>query len=388
MTPRPPRRCDPTTLIRPEVRRLSAYHVEMPDPASLRAKLDANESPFALGDHVRTELAAEMAAALADVELHRYPDPQAQELRRLLAADLRVSMDQVLATNGSDEGIQILLQAVAGPDTAVAIPVPTFAMYELGARVHGLRVVAVPLDAAFDLDLAAFRAALRAERPRLVFLAWPNNPTARLYGREAVETIVRACGGGDCGALVVVDEAYVHYSGQSVLDRLAEYPHLVVLRTLSKVGLAGIRLGMIIAQPAVLAELNKVRLPYNVNALSQAAARVVLRHPGVVRQHAATIVRERDRVLAALQRMAGLTVFPSGANFILMRVNGSGGSGGPGGSGGSGEAVWRALLAQGVLVRNFSRAPHLAECLRVTIGTPEENDLFLQALGAVLAAGG
>jgi histidinol-phosphate aminotransferase len=122
-----------------------------------------------------------------------------------------------------------------------------------------------------------------------------------------------------------------------------------------------------------------------VNALSQAAARVVLRHPGVVRQHAATIVRERDRVLAALQRMAGLTVFPSGANFILMRVNGSGGPGGPGGSG---EAVWRALLAQGVLVRNFSRAPHLAECLRVTIGTPEENDLFLQALGAVLAAGG
>jgi histidinol-phosphate aminotransferase len=357
------------------VRRLSAYRVETPDPSSIRAKLDANESPFALGDHVRTALAAELAAALADVELHRYPDPQAQELRRMLAADLGVAVDQLLATNGSDEGIQILLQAVAGPSAAVAIPVPTFAMYELGARALGLRVVAVPLDPTYDLDVATFRAALRAERPRLVFLAWPNNPTARLYSREAVETIVCACGGEDCEALAVVDEAYVHYSGQSLVDRLGQTPHLVILRSLSKVGLAGIRLGMIVGHPAVLAELNKVRLPYNVNALSQAAARVVLRHPEVVRQHAATIVRERDRVREALAQMAGLTVFPSGANFILMRADRPG------------DAVWKALLARGVLVRNFSRAPHLAECLRVTIGTPEENDLFLQALGAVLAPG-
>ena len=366
---------DPTTLIRAEVRDLTAYHVEAPDPATLRAKLDANESPFALGDHVRSELAAELAKALADVELHRYPDPQARELRHLLAGELGISAEQVLATNGSDEGIQILLQAVAGPGAAMAIPVPTFAMYELGARVLGLRVVAVPLDPTFDLDPARFRAALRAERPRLVFLAWPNNPTARLYERGAVEEILRACGGEDCEALVVVDEAYVHYSGQSLLDRLGQHPHLVILRTLSKVGLAGIRLGMIVAHPAVLTELNKVRLPYNVNALSQAAARVVLRHPEVVRQHAATIVGERERVLDALRRLPGLTVFPSGANFFLMRAEQRG------------EAVWRLLAARGVLVRNFSRAPHLADCLRVTIGTPGENDLFLQALGAILAGG-
>jgi len=376
MTGTPPGIPDPTTLIRPEVRGLTAYHVEAPDPATVRAKLDANESPFALGDHVRTELAAELAGALADVELHRYPDPQARELRRRLAAELGVAAEQVLATNGSDEGIQILLQAVAGPGAAVAIPVPTFAMYELGARVLGLRVVAVPLDPAYDLDLARLRAALRAERPRLLFLAWPNNPTGRLYERGAVETIVRACGGEDCEALVVVDEAYVHYSGQSLLDRLSQYPHLVVLRTLSKVGLAGIRLGMVIAHPALLAELNKVRLPYNVNALSQAAARVVLRHPEVVRRHAATVVGERERVLRALRGQPGLTVFPSGANFFLMRASIPG------------ETVWRALLARGVLVRNFSRAPHLGECLRVTIGTPEENDLFLQALTAILATGG
>ncbi len=376
MTGTPPGIPDPTTLIRAEVRGLTAYHVEAPDPATIRAKLDANESPFALGDHVRTELAAEMAKALADVELHRYPDPQARELRRQLAAELGVSVEQVLATNGSDEGIQILLQAVAGPGAAVAIPVPSFAMYELGARVLGLRVVAVPLDPAYDLDMARLRAALRKEQPRLLFLAWPNNPTGRLYDRDAVETIVRACGGEDCEALVVVDEAYVHYSGQSLLDRLGRYPHLIVLRTLSKVGLAGIRLGMVIAHPTLLAELNKVRLPYNVNALSQAAARVVLRHPEVVRRHAATVVGERERVLQALRRLPGLTVFPSGANFFLMRA------------GLPGETVWRALLARKVLVRNFSRAPHLGECLRVTIGTPEENDLFLQALTAILATGG
>jgi histidinol-phosphate aminotransferase len=375
MSTSPGRIPDPTSLIRAEVRGLTAYHVEAPDPASIRAKLDANESPFALGDHVRTELAAELAKALADVELHRYPDPQARALRRQLAAELGVPAEHVLATNGSDEGIQILLQAAAGPGVAVAIPVPTFAMYELGARVLGLRVVAVPLDATYDLDLERFRAALRAERPRLVFLAWPNNPTGRLYARDAVERIVQACAGEDCEALVVVDEAYVHYSGQSLLDRLGAHPHLVLLRTLSKVGLAGIRLGLVIGHPAVLAELNKVRLPYNVNALSQAAARVVLRHPEVVRQHAATIVRERERVLRALRRLPGLRVFPSGANFFLMRAAQPG------------QALWRALLERGVLVRDFSRAPHLSDCLRVTIGTPEENDLFLQALGAILASG-
>jgi histidinol-phosphate aminotransferase len=344
-------------------------------PAGLTAKLDANESPFALGDSMRQALAAELAEALADVELHRYPDPEARELRRLLAKDLGVLPGQVLASNGSDEAIQMLLMAAAGPGAAVAAPVPTFLMYEIGARALGLRFVGVPLSDGFDLDVRRFCDALRAEQPRLVFLAWPNNPTGRLYDAAAVEEIVRVCGGGGANALVVVDEAYFHYAGQTLLPALDRYPNLVILRTLSKIGLAGIRLGILVASVAVVEQVNKVRLPYNVNALSQAAARVVLRHPEVVSRHAAAIVGERERVLARLGELPGVTVYPSRANFFLIRTARPG------------DGVFRGLLERGILVRDFSRTPALANCLRVTVGTPEENEAFLAALSAVLGHG-
>lgn len=365
---------DLTAVIRPEVAALPAYHVEMP-PGRLRAKLDANESPFALGDSMRDELAVELAKALADVELHRYPDPEARELRRLLARDLGVAPEWILASNGSDEAIQMLVMAAAGPGAAVAAPVPTFVMYEIGARALGCRFVGVPLSESFDLEVGRFCDVLRKERPRLVFLAWPNNPTGRLYDPAAIEEILRVCGGGGTDALVVVDEAYFHYAGQTFLPGLGQHPNLVILRTLSKIGLAGIRLGVLAARPAVVEEINKVRLPYNVNALSQAAARVVLRHPEVVNRHAAAIVRERDRVLARLEEIPGLTTYPSQANFFLVRT------------GRPGDHVFRGLLERGILVRNFSRVPHLANCLRVTVGTPEENDAFLAALPVVLDHG-
>jgi histidinol-phosphate aminotransferase len=362
-------------VIRPEVRAQVPYHTGPEPPPGRRVKLDANESPFALGEALRGELAAEFARALADVELHRYPDPTARELRGLLARDLDVSTEQILIANGSDEAIQLLQMTVAGPGAAVAIPVPTFAMYAIGARAMGIRVVEAPLDEAFALDAARFLAAVRQERPRLIFLAWPNNPTGNLFDASAVEAILRACGGRDCQALVAVDEAYVHYSGRSFLARLGEFPNLVILRTLSKIGLAGIRLGILIANTDVVCEVNKVRMPYNVNALSQAAARVVLAHGDVVAQHAAAIVRERERVLAALGTIPGVRAFPSQANFILVRTRRPGG------------AVATDLLARGVVVRDFSRALYLADCLRVTIGTREENDAFLEALGAALDAG-
>jgi histidinol-phosphate aminotransferase len=365
---------DRSAVIRPEVAALRAYHVEMP-PGGIRAKLDANESPFALGDSMREELAAEMAKALADVELHRYPDPEARELRRLLARDLGVAPEQVLASNGSDEAIQLLAIAAGAPGAAVAAPIPTFVMYELTARALGLRFVGVPLSDQFDLDVGRFCEVLRAERPRLVFLAWPNNPTGRLYDAAAVEEIVRVGCGDGANALVVVDEAYFHYAGRTFFPRLGQYPNLVILRTLSKIGLAGIRLGVLVAGAAVVEEINKVRLPYNVNALSQAAARVVLRHPEVVSSHAAAIVRERDRVLARLREIPGVTTYPSQANFFLMRTARSG------------DDVFRGLLERGILVRNFSRAPSLANCHRVTVGTPEENDAFLAALSDVLGHG-
>jgi histidinol-phosphate aminotransferase len=246
-------------------------------------------------------------------------------------------------------------------------------MYELGARALGLRYVAVPLTAEYALDLPAFLAALRQERPRLVFLAWPNNPTAGLVTDEAgIERILHACAGEACQALVVVDEAYYHYSGRTVLSRLAAFQNLVVLRTLSKIGLAGIRLGMLAGSPALVEEINKVRPPYNVNALSQAAARVVLGHGEIVRGQAAAVVAERERVLAALAEFSGVTTFPSAANFFLMRTARPA------------EAVHQGLLARDIVVRSFGHLPHLAGCLRVTVGTPEENEAFLTALAAVL----
>jgi histidinol-phosphate aminotransferase len=236
--------------------------------------------------------------------------------------------------------------------------------------------VEVPLSEAFALDASRFVDALRAERPRLVFLAWPNNPTGNLFAAAAVETILHACAGQACQALVVVDEAYVDYAGWTFLPRLGDFPNLVILRTLSKIGLAGIRLGILAASAGVVTEINKVRLPYNVNALSQAAARVVLDHGDVVRRQAALIVKERERVRAALSAIPGVAAFPSDANFILVRTRHPG------------SAVAAALLARDVVVRDFSRAPYLADCLRVTIGAPDENDAFLAALAAAVGPGG
>ena len=366
---------DLTAVIRPEVRAQVPYHTGSELPAAPRVKLDANESPFSLGEALRGELAAAFARALADVELHRYPDPTARGVRGLLARDLDISDEQILIANGSDEAIQLLQMVVAGPGASLAIPVPTFVMYAIGARAMGIRVAEVPLGEDFSLDAARFLATLRREQPRLVFLAWPNNPTGNLFDRGAVEAILHACAGRDCHALVVVDEAYAHYSGETFLPRLPAFPNLVILRTLSKIGLAGIRLGILIANADVVREVNKVRMPYNVNALSQAAARVVLAHGDVVAQQAAVIVQERERVLAALGAMAGVRAFSSRANFILVRTRRSG------------DAVCADLLSRGIVVRNFSRTPGLADCLRVTIGAPAENDAFLDALAASLGPG-
>jgi len=359
---------DLARVIRPEVRALTAYQTGTM-PSGRPTRLDANESPFLLGEAIRGELAAELAAALADVELHRYPDPEARELKTLLSRELALPVEQILVTNGSDEGISLLLLATPGP---VLFPVPTFAMYELGARAQGRGVVGVPLTAEYSFDLPAVLAALESAAPRLVFLARPNNPTGGLIDEADLAAVLAACGGTICHALVVVDEAYVQYSGQSVLSWLGRYPNLVILRTLSKIGLAGIRLGMLIGEPALVAEINKIRPPYNVNALSQAAARVVLSQGEVVARHAATIVAERERLRAALANLPGVRAFPSRANFFLMRTACPG------------DSVFRGLMARGLVVKNFSHAPYLADCLRVTVGTPEENDAFLAALCAVL----
>ncbi|HEY7678695.1 MAG TPA: histidinol-phosphate transaminase [Candidatus Methylomirabilis sp.] len=347
-------------VIRPEVRALTAYHV---DRATYPVKLDANENPF----EPSPTLEAAIGEALRGLSIHRYPDPEAQALRDLLARRLGVPAEQLLLGNGSDELIQMLLMAVAGPGAAVMAPVPTFSMYELGARAQGLPFVGVPLDARFAMDALAWRAALERERPRAVFIPSPNNPTGNCLDEAVIrETLDR------CRGLVVVDEAYFDYCGRTVLPELPGRPNLVVLRTLSKIGMAGLRLGILAASPAVVGELNKVRLPYNINMLTQTVARLALEHDAEVRAHVKAILRERDALQRALRAFPEIEAFPSEANFLLLRTPFPA------------DAIHGALARHGVSVRRFAGDPALARCLRVTVGLPEENARFLDALKRAL----
>ncbi|HZS68798.1 MAG TPA: histidinol-phosphate transaminase [Burkholderiales bacterium] len=344
----------PEDLVRPEIFALSAYAVA---PARGMVKLDAMENPYRLPPAMRRELAERLAA----VELNRYPEPNAPRLRELLIRRMQVpaGMDLLLG-NGSDDLIQIVALALARPGAAMMYPSPTFVMYSMNATFSGMRAIPVALREDFSFDADAFIARMRAERPALVFLACPNNPTGVLYPRADVRRVIEAAPG-----VVVVDEAYHVFAGETLMDDLPRYANLFVLRTVSKLGLAGIRLGYLAGRPEWLAQFDKVRQVYNVNVLTQAAALFVLERLDVLEAQAAEIRAERERLGSALRAMQGVTVFPSRANFFLVRVR---------------DAVrtYEALKRQGVLVRNLH--PALANCLRITVGTPDENRILLNAL--------
>jgi histidinol-phosphate aminotransferase len=345
-------------LVRPEIRALKAYHV--PDSAGL-IKLDAMENPYTWPDALKQEWLAQ----LRDVSINRYPDPSAQTLRTQLKQSLAVpeGMD-VLLGNGSDELIQLILMGVARPGAKVLAPSPTFVMYEMIATFVGMQFTGVPLAADFGLDLAAMRAAIKQHQPAVVFLAFPNNPTGNLFDEQAIETLLRESSG-----LVVVDEAYHAFAQQTFMDRLGQFDNLLVMRTLSKQGLAGLRLGVLAGDPAWLAEFDKLRLPYNINSLTQASAGFALQHKDVLDEQAARLRTERARLLQELAALPGVQVWPSAANFILFR------------SDKPADTVFAALRQQGVLIKNLSGAGGiLANCLRVTVGTPEENTAFIAAL--------
>jgi histidinol-phosphate aminotransferase len=348
-------------LIKPEVRGLTAYRAEEPRPDLV--KLDANESPFPLTEGLRQEL----LQSLGQVAVNRYPDPKADGLRSVLAAEHGVTPGQLVLGNGSDELIQLLLLAIGRPGETVLAPVPTFSMYELIARAQGLRFEGAPLAPGFEADLPGMIDMIEQVRPRAVFLATPNNPTGGVFSEAEILKILAASPG-----LVVVDEAYGAYAGRTMLPHLVEQERLVILRTLSKVGLAGLRVGYVVVHPSLAAELEKVRLPFNVNAFSQAAAVVLLRHREWIDANVREIVRERAHVMDRLTAMAGIETFPSEANFVLFRTRLPG------------DRVFEALLAEGVLVRNLGSALGLNDCLRVTIGTAEENEQFLDGLTQVV----
>jgi histidinol-phosphate aminotransferase len=346
-------------LIRPEIRALSPYPVA---PSEGLIKLDAMENPYAWPPEQRPALLERLGA----VELNRYPDAGAAPVKARLREVMGVPDDmEVLLGNGSDEIIQMLQLAVAGPGRCVLAPSPTFVMYELIAAWVGMQFEPVPLKADFELDAAAMLDAVARLEPALIFLAYPNNPTGNLFNADAVEAVIRAASG-----LVVLDEAYHAFSDASFMPRLGEFDNLLVMRTVSKLGLAGIRLGALAGPREWIGELDKVRLPYNINSLTQAAACETLDRHEVLAGQVARIRAERERVLAALQAMPGVEPFPSATNFILFRL----GAAQP-------ETVDAGLRERGVLVRNLHRPGSALEgCLRVSIGLPAENDAFLAAL--------
>lgn len=351
--------------VRPEIRALNAYHV--PDARGY-IKLDAMENPYPWPP----ELVEQWLTALRSVSLNRYPDPASSRLKTRLRTTMGVPDAMgLLLGNGSDELIQMIAMAVAGPGRSILVPEPAFAMYRIIATLVGMDYVGVPLDTTFDIDVDAMAAALQAHKPALVFLAHPNNPTGNQFSIERIERVIEMAPG-----LVVVDEAYAAFARHSFMDALGRYDNLLVLRTVSKMGLAGLRLGLLAGPACWLDEFDKVRLPYNINVLTQASAEFALTHREVLDGQTARIREDRERLFKALGDLPGVQPFPSDANFVLFRV-----------PAGRAAAVFEGLKSHGVLIKNLSvSGGALADCLRVTVGAPEENQAFLAALNEVLRA--
>lgn len=353
----------PRDLVREDILRLAAYHV--PDPGGM-VKLDAMENPYPLPEGLR----ALVAGLAREASLNRYPDPSASRLRERLRSVMAIPAGrEVLVGNGSDEIIQMICLALARPGATVMSVEPTFVMFRMIAAYAGMGYAAVPLAEGFSLDPDAMITAMERRRPAVVFLAYPNNPTGNLFDAAAVAAVIARAPG-----LVVVDEAYHAFAGRTFMDRLDRHPNLLVMRTLSKLGLAGLRLGLLAGAPEWLAEFDKLRLPYNVNTLSQLLAERILAEPEALLAQAEAIRDERGGLFRALAGLPGVEPYPSDANFILFRVA-------------QADRVFAGLKARGVLIKNLNGShPRLADCLRVTVGTPAENGVFLDALRATLAA--
>ncbi len=352
----------PDQIIRPEILALSAYHVP---PAKDMIKLDAMENPYTLPPF----LCEEISRITADACINRYPDPHAETLKDILRTTLSVptGMDIMLG-NGSDEIIQIIMLAVAKPGAKLLTVEPGFAMFKMIAAFTNIEYVGIPLKPDFSLDLDAVLAAISHHRPAIIFLAYPNNPSGNLFDIEALHRIIRTS-----SALVVIDEAYHPFAGKSFMEKLADYPNLLVMRTLSKLGLAGLRLGFLAGRQEWLSNLEKLRLPYNVNVITQLIAARIMQHYEILQQQANLIRETRTKLIAHLENLKGIEVFPSDANFVLFRISNA-------------NEIFERLKQHGILIKNLDNShPLLKNCLRVTVGTPDENEYFCKTLYDLIA---
>ncbi|MEJ2360952.1 MAG: histidinol-phosphate transaminase [Gammaproteobacteria bacterium] len=345
--------------VRQPVQELSAYHV--PEAQGF-IKLDAMENPYTWP----VDMVEDWLQLLRTVHLNRYPDPAAQALRQRLQQIMQVPPGHdVLLGNGSDEIIQMILMAVSGKARAVLAPEPGFVMYKMITTFLDMSYVGVPLCDDFSLDRDAMLAAIRQQNPAVIFLAYPNNPTGNLFDDDDVEAIVEAADG-----LVVIDEAYHAFAGRTWMQRMTQYANVLVMRTLSKMGLAGLRLGLLAGHPDWLQQFDKVRLPYNINVLTQASAEFALAHQDILDTQTRRICQDREQLVSELKTLPGIEVFPTQANFVLFRTQA-----------GTADNVFQALKHQNILIKNLSHAGgSLKDCLRVTVGTAEENRAFMTAL--------
>ncbi len=347
-------------LVKSDIKKLEAYK---PESISCPIRMEANENPFIINSTLKEDI----LASLSKVQLNRYPDSLASDLRNVISKKYNLQPENILVGNGSDELIQMLITAFCDKGEKVLYPTPTFSMFGIIGKSLGVSPIEIPLNSEWDINLEEIKKSCDKDRPKMVFLSSPNNPTGNCFSENKILEIIKTV-----SALIVVDEAYADFCGQTFSNKLSEFNNLIILKTLSKIGMAGLRVGYLIANKEIIDILQKVRLPYNSNSLSQTAAKVILENGEIIESQVKEIIKGRDFLLKELQKMTNVTPYPSCANFLLFKTEKDT------------DAIHRKLADEGILIRNLNNPGPLKNCLRVTVGLPEENEAFIKALKKVL----
>lgn len=342
------------------IKKLSAYTVPEIDCA---VKLDGNESPY----NLEVDLEDKIVNELKKVKFNRYPDPSFNTIRSSLSEKYSFPKDGILLGNGSDEIIQMLITVFTGKSDTVLIPKPTFSMYKLSSLAQNKGLIESKLDENFDINLDDFKNMIFEYDPDLIFLATPNNPTGNSFSKDKIIEILNST-----DAIVVIDEAYFEFSGISYLSHTEDFDNLMILRTMSKIGFASIRLGILFGNPEFLVELNKARMPYNINSLTQSIMNVALENFDLIEEKIDIILNERKKLKDGLLKIPGIELYPSDANFFLLKVRDA-------------DLLFNELVKKDILIRNLNSEGRLKNCVRITVGTPNENEKLLSALTSILS---
>jgi len=341
--------------LRSDIKNINAYHV--PDSKNL-LKLDAMESPFG----VPIDLKKDFLDYIDKAEVNRYPDATSTQLKDTLRNLMEVPKEfEILLGNGSDELIQLLALACNEGDLIMSFE-PSFVMYEMVSKYAHLKYHGIKLDSNFDINLSETISAINSKNPKLIFIAYPNNPTGNAFDYDAILEII-----GSTDALVVLDEAYYAYSDRSFLSEISNFSNLLVLRTISKIGFAGLRLGLLIGSKETITQLNKLRLPYNINVLTQASANFLLRDKQGILKNAKILIDERQRLFEVLSSFSQLKVYPSQTNFLLLQCDDA-------------QTLHSSLIEKGILIKGFTNDSELSEFLRISVSEPSENNILIEAL--------